>query len=1191
MLARLRTFLLKLPVLIILCLVALYFLFGYFAFGPLAKWGAEKFITDKTGHRLTLAEPEFDPLALSVKVRDLKLAEPNGAPLLAFNELFVDFEARSLFKWAYTFETIRLSGPKARVELKPDGSLNWMPFIEALKDKEDKPDKELPRLLINLADLDKGSVEFVDHKVSGGFTTQIEPIEFQLVDISTLPDDKGDYTLSTRTRIGAQVRWKGELGLNPILATGDLAVDDLQLDKVGPYLKSRLNMAPPTGKASMTLSYRAGYAEKHLSLKVDKLGMRVENLALRGVNDTQPSVALGLVRLGPASFDLDKRELLIPEIVVDQGRIDLARRADGRLNIQDWFKAGAVAGKSDAPATAPVRREDGPPTDKAEVGQGKIKAAASPAKPELAKPWRVTLQRFSLDNIAARFTDATFVTPLSAEVGRIQVGFRADAETGVGAPQAHVQDLGVALTGLRLLTSRRPEPLFSLGRFAVEQAGIDLAARQAQVSRVVLSDGKTSLVRAANGSLPLAQALAMHPVTAKPGAAAADKSGESSWKYKVDAVDLSKFTVDVRDEAVAPALTLNLVDVRASVKGISENLKAALPVKVGLRVSQGGSLEAEGRMVPATPSAALNVKLADLNLTPVQPYLSKDTNLVLSSGRLSTKGALTYAKSVAYAGGFSVDDLLLNESVSGDRFLAWNSLATDALKATPEGVDIGALKAEGFGLKFIINKDKTTNLKQIMKPAPPSTAEKPVVTPQATPVVAAKAPPTATPGPAKAPFLLAIDTIQIAAGEMDFADLSLALPFGTRIHALKGHVNGVSSATGNAPAQLELEGQVDEYGLARAVGQINLLDPTAFTDVRTLFRNVEMARLTPYSATFAGRKIESGKLSLDLEYKIKQRQLQGDNQIIMDKLTLGERVESPTAKNLPLDLAIAILQDSDGKIDLGLPVSGSLDDPKFSYGGIIWKAIVNVLTKIVLAPFKALGALLGGNAEKMEAIGFDVGRAQLLPPEREKLKQLAGALAKRPGLALSVKGTYNPVADRAFLREDQLRRAVALHMGVKLTQEMEPAPIATTHPKVRQALEALYAERQGKVALEKLQSFHTRANPEKKEGVGKLFSKFTGLFKGKEEPLPPEEMEALKGADLHEVMYRRLLADEKVPDEALIRLAQQRAQAILDELAGAGGVPRERLGSDPPEKVEGGETVNARLALGTAKKPAAPAEK
>ena len=264
MLARLRTLLLKLPVLIVLGLVALYFLFGWFAFGPLAKWGAEKFIADKTGHKLSLAKPEFDPLALSLKVKDLKLAEPDGKALLAFDELFVDFEAKSLFKWAFTFESIRLAGPKARVELKPDGTLNWMPFIEALKDKEDEKDKPLPRLLVHAADLTRGTVEFVDHKVSGGFETKVEPIEFDLVDISTLPDDKGDYSLSTRTRIGAQIRWKGQLGLNPVLATGDLAADDVYLDKLWPYLKKHLNMAPPVGKASATLRYRLAYADKHL---------------------------------------------------------------------------------------------------------------------------------------------------------------------------------------------------------------------------------------------------------------------------------------------------------------------------------------------------------------------------------------------------------------------------------------------------------------------------------------------------------------------------------------------------------------------------------------------------------------------------------------------------------------------------------------------------------------------------------------------------------------------------------------------------------------------------------------------------------------------------------------------------------------------------------------------------------------
>jgi uncharacterized protein involved in outer membrane biogenesis len=1069
MLARLRSFLLKLPVLIVLGLVVAYFLFGYFAFGPLAKWGAEKFIADKTGHSLSLAEPVFDPLALSVKINDLKLVEPNGKLLLAFKELFVDFEAQSLFKWAYTFETIRLSGPKARVELEADGSLNWMPFIEALKDKEETPDKDLPRLLIKLADLDKGSVEFVDSQVTGGFSTHVEPIEFQLVDISTLPDDRGDYTLSTRTRIGAQVRWKGELGLNPVVATGDFAVDDLFLDKVWPYLKGHLNMAPPTGKAALSLSYRAAYADKHLSLKVDKLNAGIDDLALRSVAASQPAVALGRVKLGPASFDLDKRELIIPEISVDQGKLDLTRRADGTLALQDWFAPAAAAPVAAAPKAEAAA--------KPEAGRGKIAPVgkAEAAKPEAAKPWRVDLQRFNLDNVALRYTDATFVAPLGAEVGRIQIGFKADAEVGAGEPQAHIQDAGVALSGLRLSSAGGTEPLATLGRFAVENIAVDLAKRQVQVSKVLLSDGKTRVVRAADGSLPLMQAFAMPPAAAKPVAAKPIAPGPTApgpaWKFKVDSVDLSKFAVDVRDEAITPAMQLNLVELRASVKGVSENLKTALPVKFGLSVSQGGTLDVEGKIVPATPSANLKVQLANLNLTPVQPYLSQDTNLVLSSARLSSRGALDYAAKVAYAGTVAVDDLLLNESVSGDRFLAWNSLATDEFKATPEGVDIGTLKAQGLGLKFIINKDKSTNLNLIMKSAPP----------EAVPVAAKPAPIPAQPVPesARKAFLVTIEAIQMAAGEMDFADLSLALPFGTRIHDLKGQVNGVTSAAGSAPAQLELEGQVDDYGLARAVGQIDFLDPTGFTDVRTIFRNVEMARLTPYSATFAGRKIDSGKLSLDLEYKIKQRQLQGDNQIIMDKLTLGERVESPTAKNLPLDLAIAILQDSDGKIDLGLPVSGSLDDPQFSYGGIVWKAIVNVLTKIVLAPFKALGSLFGGNAEKMEAIGFDIGSARLLPPEREKLKQLAGALAKRPGLALTAKGSLPP-GGRPRL---PARRPVAPRRrrpdGRQARPRGRPAAHRQHQPQGRPGARSPLRQRAfGKPALEQLLSFHKRANPE-----------------------------------------------------------------------------------------------------------------
>ena len=483
-----------------------------------------------------------------------------------------------------------------------------------------------------------------------------------------------------------------------------------------------------------------------------------------------------------------------------------------------------------------------------------------------------------------------------------------------------------------------------------------------------------------------------------------------------------------------PAAGVNLDAIGFSATGLSQNLAAAVPVRFGLRVRQGGALQIQGKLVPANGALDAQVKLSGLNLTPAQPYIGQAANVILVSGKAGTQGRLKVADKVSYKGGFSITDLLINESETGNRLLAWKSLATAELAAAPEAVGIGEVKVDGLGLKLVIYKDKTLNLKRLMKQQPVSTAP---LTPTAAVTSVTQTshatPVAATPPPAKQDMRLSVERIMVSANEMDFADESLALPFGARIHALKGVLNGIGRAAGQ-PAQLELDGQVDDYGLARAVGQIDLFNPTGYTDIKVVFRNVEMNRLTPYSATFAGRRIESGKLSLDLEYKIKNRQLQGDNQIIMNKLTLGERVESPTAMNLPLDLAIAILQDSEGVIDLGLPVSGSLDDPQFSYGGIIWKAIVNVITKIATAPFLALGRLLGIGGEKLEKVVFDAGAARLLPPEQEKLKQLAQTLAKRPNLALTATPTWNPVADRLAVKESRVRRALAEAAGRTLAR-------------------------------------------------------------------------------------------------------------------------------------------------------------
>jgi hypothetical protein len=298
-----------------------------------------------------------------------------------------------------------------------------------------------------------------------------------------------------------------------------------------------------------------------------------------------------------------------------------------------------------------------------------------------------------------------------------------------------------------------------------------------------------------------------------------------------------------------------------------------------------------------------------------------------------------------------------------------------------------------FG-KVIIFEDKSINLQRVLRRQP---ADAPITEDAAGPPSAGQ--PDA--------FPLAVERLRIVGANAEFADLSLTPQFGTLMHDLGGVVTGLSTDPATT-AQVELDGKVDEFGSARVRGSVQPFRATDFTDLTLTFRNLEMTTLTPYSGKFAGRKIDSGKLSVDLEYKIKDRQLAGENKFIVNKLKLGERVESPDAMNLPLDLAIALLEDRDGIIDLDLPVSGSLDDPQFSYGKIIWKALVNVLTKLVTAPFRALGKLLGVSSEKLESVEFDPGSSALLPPEQEKLKTIAEALAKRPALTLTLAPGLRP---------------------------------------------------------------------------------------------------------------------------------------------------------------------------------------
>jgi hypothetical protein len=550
---------------------------------------------------------------------------------------------------------------------------------------------------------------------------------------------------------------------------------------------------------------------------------------------------------------------------------------------------------------------------------------------------------------------------------------------------------------------------------------------------------------------------------------------------------------------------------------------------------------------------------------------------------------------LSYQGSLGVDKLSLSQPGSKETYLGWGAMQIPKVKLTvePNGVQIGEIKLSKLVGQLIIAEDGTVNLARIVKEQPGTSETEPPPEPQ--PKSKGAAPkslprPAAQPAGSGDPFPFSIGKVRIEDGNMVFADLSLTPKFMTRIHALKGTVGKISSEK-KSLSQVQLDGRVDQYGMAKISGALDINDFKRSTDITMIFRNVEMANISPYSGKFAGRRIKSGKLSLDLKYRIQNTKLVGDNKVIVDNLVLGEKVDSPDATNLPLDLAVALLSDSNGRIDLGLPVSGELNDPQFSIGPIIWKAIVNTIVKAVTAPFRALGALLGGGAEKFNAVEFDPGKAELLPPEKEKLKKLADALKKKPRLKLVVQGQFSPEIDGLVLKQLNVSRAVAARMGAQPKPGEDLEPLDFGDSKVGGALEKLFTERFSPKALDELEravkegEIKPRATREengaekktkkKRKGFARLWSA-TKLYKIVPGAMSPEQSDLLA-----EELFARLVESDPSPDEALSQLAGNRAREISAELQNANAVPADRLHIAEVQPLADEAGVSAKLSLDT----------
>ncbi|OYW38861.1 MAG: hypothetical protein B7Z35_05905 [Hydrogenophilales bacterium 12-61-10] len=1172
---RIAKFALSVPFLIAAALFAFYLVLGFFLVNPLAQkilpWLGET----RFASQLSVQQVTFNPLTLEATISGLKLAEQNGAPLAGFERLYINIDTTGMFRWAWRIQAIQLDKPRATVLVRPGGRLNWQGLLDKLKEDREPPSDTIPRVLIDHIRIADGDIDYTDANRAGlPFKVALAPLGIELNGLSTLAEDRGDYLVAAKLpEQGGTLKWKGDVGLNPLVSSGQVGLEGVRLGNLLRVVKSPRNFELPSGVLAAGLTYRFAMVRSPTgndqpSLRVTDANLRVSDLAVAPKGGGAPVLQLREARISKASLDLLQRTVDVASVRLSGAQLAATRNAAGVLDWQTLF----------APAGAPAQSTAQP-----------VSIAADPTA--AAASWKLALREITLAEWTARLTDQTFVQPLTAEVSRFDLSAAVAGEVGAKTALT-VGPVKASLGALELRSGAAP--VATLARVELNNARLALADRRVDIDALTLSGMTTQVARQKDGTLNWARILQKVPGSAAAVAAESKTPAAQPLQIALARFALEDINVGFSDQTPLTPVTLDLVE--GFVKAGDLNLDLTRPVllEAGFSIRQGGRFDAGGTLAPAPLTGDLKLKLAGLSLKPFAPYLNSIVRLNLNRGTAGASGKLKLASrtgqplSLAFDGGFSVDKLDITEEESGASFLGWERLASRDLKVglAPSRVHMGMLRATAPFAKILIHEDGRPNIQKLMRSQLAGTSSSAAAA-QAKQEATAEtgqdeAAPASAPPPAKArepvradvappAFPFEIEQVRIDNGKLDFADLSLTPQFGALMHALSGVINGVSNDPA-AVAQLELDGKVDAFGSARIRGTVQPFRATEFTDITLTFRNLQMASLTPYSGKFAGRRIESGTLSVDLEYKVKARQLAGENKFVINKLKLGERIESPSAKNLPLDLAIALLEDSNGIIDLDLPVSGNLDDPQFSYGRIIWKAIVNVLTKLVTAPFRALGKLLGVNADKLDGVSFDPGSSMLAPPEQEKLKTLAEAMTKRPALALKVEPGYDPEADRRALQEQAIRREVIGVLGVKLAPNEAPGPVDVNNHTVQTWLEKSYGERVGKAEYATLRARYKAQGGGNAITDSAVVERLGRLFSARDNgPASP----------LHTELLDQLTQKIVIDDAALIRLAQARAQVMHDSLV-QHGLDGARISLAAPASLAAKDhQVGSKLLLGT----------
>lgn len=1125
--------------------LVLFGLLGFFAAPPIIRSQLASRASTALDRPVAVERVSLNPFTLKLTIEGLHVGEKDGkTPFVDVGKLTANASWASLFRLAPILDSLTLDRPYVHLQRSAPQRFNFSDIVERFASPPDAKPSDPSRFALSNIAVHGGRVDF-DDRVSNA-THRLDAIELGIPFIANLPSDADIYVqpLLTMTVDGSPLRLQGQTkpfadSRESIL---DLHLDRLDLPRYLGFVPVDLPVKVPDGKLSGRLGVHFVMTATQPRVVVDGR-LVVDDLKVDG-KDGGALLGLHHGELGLTALEPLTSRYRLGQVALDGFSLRYARLPGGKSNID------ALAGAPETPPAADAKPTDvhidGLKLSDARIEyadlsapspahlvldqlQGELRGFSTIKAPEAALDVKARLAggeiatQGKLDLASKRYAGSLDLKNVSlATLMPLTPPVLAADITG-GAIGAHGELLfdwhdalairatkaKASLDGFRLVPRNGSASPVEWTSLSADIALVDLARSEARIDTLLLDGLTLDLKRLANGNLDLASVM-------PPGAPSTTPAPKTAaWHWSIGHVGLKDGTMTLRDaQAKGKRDSLTLQATAFGVDGVSDDTRQ--PVKLDLKGAVGkGDFAVTGQIRPQPLDADLTIATTRLDIAPLQTLVTVPLNVRVGSGLLSLDGQLRYtdrgtqAALVAYRGKATLGNVRVLDKLTDDDFVRWSSLSASnmaiRLGEDVPHVAIGGLALDDFYARVIINANGRLNVQDVV--AHPETQGAVSVTQaQANPAPAAPKEKDTAPPAQLPPADVHIGQVSLTRGRLNYTDNFIKPNYTADVAELTGKIGAFGTDTATAPAELTLQGQLDGNAPVNIGGTINPLTPVAFLDITAKAEGIQLANLSPYSGKYAGYPITKGRLNVDVHYLLDQRKLTADNHIFIDQLTFGDRIEGPGVSHLPVKLAVALLKDSQGRIDVRIPVTGSLDDPQFSVGSLVWRAIGNLIVKAVTSPFRLL-ASVGGGRQDLGYVEFAPGSDVLDAAGQAKLADIVKVLNDKPSISLDIVGRVDPAKDETGLRKVMVDNLVH-------DEQVRDKGDDTSPPSDEE--QAKYLER----------AYRHASFPKPKN--------FIGLTKSQ----PPEEMRTLMETNM------------PVDADALRHLAERRANAVRQWLQG-----------------------------------------